>query len=396
MSNYLAVATVTAAMGYVLRDVSQAIEGAEVTYERPDRLEFRTVPVELGINLYLYRTRTDPFFRNQDLPTRSPTGDLVQLPTASLSLNYLLTFFGDDSKFEPQRLHGWATTALHMHPVLTPDDIDGAVAAYPALLTGSDLSAQIQRVKLTPIELSLEDLSKIWSVFVASPYLLSVAYEASVVLVNPDELPPPPSLPVLQRNLFVLSSEQPVVSGVTPHWVTPGGAITINGSRFGRSPVTLTISGNTLEVLPESPTRITCTLPSSLAAGVNSLTVATQLDIGTADSPEWRQMGKSNVAAFVVVPSITTLAFHALLPPSIEATVQPTIGTAQRVVLWLTEVVPSGTSPHRYGLNASHLSAPSTSVWFNATGVASGTYLARLYVDDALSVPSGHDQVVIP
>src|SRR5262249_13643276 len=110
MSNYLAVATVSAAMGYVLRNVSQVVEGGEITYERPDRLEARSLPVETGINLYLYRTRTDASFRNQDLPTRWDSGLPVQRPVAPLSLNYLVTFFGDDSKFEPQRLLGWTSS----------------------------------------------------------------------------------------------------------------------------------------------------------------------------------------------------------------------------------------------------------------------------------------------
>jgi hypothetical protein len=45
--------------------------------------------------------------------------------------------------------------------------------------------AQIENVKLTPISLSLEELSNLWSVFFQVPYALSVAYEAAAVLIEP-------------------------------------------------------------------------------------------------------------------------------------------------------------------------------------------------------------------
>ncbi|HEY1293403.1 MAG TPA: DUF4255 domain-containing protein [Chloroflexota bacterium] len=396
MSNYLAVATVTAAIGYVLRAASQVMEGAEITFERPDKLQNRTLPVELGINIYLYRTRTDPQFRNQDLPTRGPDGQLTELPTAALNLSYLLTFFGDDSKFEPQRLLGWTASTLHSHPILTSEDINGAIASYPALLTGSDLATQVQRVKLAPLELSLEDLSKVWSVFVAAPYLLSAAYEAGVVLVNPDEIPPMPGLPVRQRNLFLLSGSQPVITGIEPHSSPPGGTLIISGRHFGRSPVVVSFSGVEVGVTPQSPSRIACTLPSTLQAGVNSLSITTQLDTGTRVAPQLRQAATSNPVAFVIVPSITSIDYQAGPPPVIQVQAQPQIGVDQRVVLWLSEPGLPGGPGRLYGLQPTPMQALTGSLSFDASGVAGGTYAAQLSGDEALSVLSQQDQVVIP
>ena len=34
--------------------------------------------------------------------------------------------------------------------------------------------------------MNLEELSKLWSVFFQTPYALSIAYQASVVLIEPD------------------------------------------------------------------------------------------------------------------------------------------------------------------------------------------------------------------
>jgi hypothetical protein len=61
--------------------------------------------------------------------------------------------------------------------------------------------AYIERIKLTPLTLSLEDLSKLWSVFFQVPYALSIAYEASVVLIEPST---PLAVPtVTDRNIGV-------------------------------------------------------------------------------------------------------------------------------------------------------------------------------------------------
>jgi hypothetical protein len=396
LSNHLAVATVTAGMGYLLRAVDDVVDGAGITYERPDRLEAGSLPIVSGVNLYLYRTRTDPSFRNQDLPARADNGQAVRRPTASLNLEYLITFFGDDSEFIPQRLLGWTTSRLHAHPLLTSEDIAGALSSFPKWLTGSDLAAQIQRVKLTPLELSLEDLSKIWSVFVAAPYLLSVAYEAGVVLVNPDEAPPSAGLPVLQRNIFLVSTGQPEITHVSPQWVAPGGTLTIRGSHFGQSVVMVNVSGIEISVRPESASRIMCTLPLTLTAGVNSLTVATQVDTGTPEEPRLRQLARSNVAAFVVLPAITSIGYQPGPPPVMQVGAEPLIGTPQNVVLWLTEVVQPGSVPRRYGLEATGRLSPSQSLTFSASGVASGSYMARLYVDQAESPPGLDKRVVVP
>ena len=71
---------------------------------------------------------------------------------------------------------------------------------FPVFLAASDLDQQPELVKFTPAQLSLDDLSKVWSVFFQTPYALSVAYEATVVLIEGDETPRAP-LPVRQRNL---------------------------------------------------------------------------------------------------------------------------------------------------------------------------------------------------
>ena len=71
MSNYLAVATVTAALQDVLQPaVSQAVGLAKVGFSRPDSSNQQT-PL---VNIYLYQVTPNAAYRNADLPTRRADG----------------------------------------------------------------------------------------------------------------------------------------------------------------------------------------------------------------------------------------------------------------------------------------------------------------------------------
>src|SRR6185437_14624534 len=62
--------------------------------------------------------------------------------------------------------------------------------------------------------LSLEEMSKLWSVFYQIPYVLSVAYQAGVVLLDRDVAVRAP-LPVrAPANLYVVELRQPVITQV--------------------------------------------------------------------------------------------------------------------------------------------------------------------------------------
>src|ERR1051325_715452 len=122
MSNHLAVATVTA----VLHNNLQAVLDAEVSslqahvkHVRPNA-SASDLPTT-GINLFLFQITPNAAARNADLPTRRSDGSFINRPAAALDLHYLLTFYGDDAKFEPQILLGCAVRALHAQPVLTRD-----------------------------------------------------------------------------------------------------------------------------------------------------------------------------------------------------------------------------------------------------------------------------------
>lgn len=187
MSNYLAIATATAALSRSLQAaIGVDVPGAIVTTVRPDGPS-SGVP-DTGVNIFLYQVTPNASWRNNDLPTRRPDGTLVQRPQVAIDLHYLLSFYGNEVDLEPQRLLGSTIRALHARPVLTLQVIQNAISAM-GFLNNSDLAEEVESVKFTPIPLNLEELSKLWSVFFQTPYVLSVAYQASVVLISTDERP---------------------------------------------------------------------------------------------------------------------------------------------------------------------------------------------------------------
>ena len=85
-------------------------------------------------------------------------------PRIGLDLHYLLTFYGSEAGFVPQRLLGSVVRTLHARPVLSRTQIQQALTAFPALQS-SNLADDVELVKFTQLPLTLEELSKLWSVF---------------------------------------------------------------------------------------------------------------------------------------------------------------------------------------------------------------------------------------
>lgn len=197
MSNHLAIATVTATLGDI---VHKAAEGAlsstvALNFGRP------TAPsggsTERKVHVYLYQVTPNPALRNNDLPTRDGEGRLRRRPQAALDLHYLLSFYGDDKTLEPDRMVGAVARDLHARPVLSAQAISDAIGSRSEL-AGSDLATAFEQVKFAPAQLSLDEISKLWSVMVQTPHVLSVVYQGTVVLIDAEESPGT-VLPVLKR-----------------------------------------------------------------------------------------------------------------------------------------------------------------------------------------------------
>jgi hypothetical protein len=405
MSNLLAIATVTATLCQLLSEAAEeAVAGTSASPGRPkDTVNGTSSP---GINVYLYQAIPNTAWRNADLPTRRADGTLVQHPQAALDLHYLLTFYGDETQLQPQRLLGSAVSVLHAQPVLTREMIRVAIRSATDMdpghyLVGSDLAEQVETIKFVPLPLNLEELSKLWSAFFQTPYALSVTYQASVVLIEAEGIPQralpvrepliytvPFCQPVIEQVLSEVGPDQPIIADIT---------LLIHGRRL-RGDVTRVRIGE-IEVTPASEDvsdkEISLLLSSppfpagSLRAGVQGMQVLHHIMMG---KPLTSHRGfESNVAAFVLRPTITDVE----APDATDVTVifNPEVGKTQRAVLLLNELDP----PSSRAARAYSFKAPpdngiededvdeTASISFSITGVEPGDYLVRAQVDGAES-----------
>jgi hypothetical protein len=190
MSNPLAIAAVTATLRNLLdqgANVDPDLSGASVTTLPLDQA--RTGVTGPQLNLFLYQTQPNAAWRNMDLPGTARPGETSQ-PPLPLDLYYLITAYGPEANdgVIGHRLLGRAMSVLHDHPVLGAEEIRTA-------LPGNDLHDQIERVRIVPYTMSLDDLTKLWTAF-QTGYRISTAYHVSVVLIE-SRRPPVTPLPVL-------------------------------------------------------------------------------------------------------------------------------------------------------------------------------------------------------
>ena len=290
MSNALAIATVTTALAQIVRAAAQsAVAGADCLTERPSAAP----GTDARVRLFLYQVTPNAALRNDDLPLRSPDGTLVKRPTVALDLYFLLAFHGNENDLEPQRMLGAVVRDLHDQPGLTRQMIADAVASQ-AFLAGSNLAEAPEQVKFTPLPMSMDELSKLWSVFFQTPYALSVAYRATVVLIEGEE-GGRPTPPVLHRGEgdrgvdTLAGSFFPALEGIhigtpedagrtprPPSWPSAqlGSLLTLTGRNLGGDSVRVRFShprlADSIELAvsaaEHTPTQLRVTIPDDLAA----------------------------------------------------------------------------------------------------------------------------------
>lgn len=385
MSNALAIATVTAALREVLQPaVGKAVAGAGVGFSRPDSTGGS--PSAPAVNVYLYQVTPNAAYRNDDLPTRSSDGTVTRRPQAAFDLHYLLTFHGDDSLLQPQLLLGAVASTLHAQPLISSAAIAKAASDY-TFLSKSDLASQVERVKFTPTSLSLEEFSKLWSVFFQIEYTLSTAYQASVVLIESDEEPVAP-LPVQARNLSVVPFREPHIDSVISQAgagqpIVAGGTLLIQGQQLNGAATLVLVEGQEITPAFVTDTQVTLSLPTGIHAGAKGIQVIQKILIGT--PPTLHRSMESNVAPFVLRPTITSASAAVKGPGTTTVTlnVAPNIGVGQRAVLLLNNLTVS--PPTAFTSLPAVSPSDSNQISIEITGVPTGTYLVRVQIDGAES-----------
>lgn len=396
MSSPDALATVTETLRHLLSGAT-----ARVTTKPPSAARVG----ESGdqINIFLYATHYNPAFSNFPMPGEVRSGENA-FPPLPLILHYMITAYGaNDDDISGQQLMGQAMSILHDHPLLSKADIQG-------ITPDSGLQNQIERVRITPAALSLDDIFKLWSSFQSAEYRLSTGYQVSVVLIE-STLDARSPLPVLKRGeqnrgVSTTTAPSPSLTGVRFPNQKPsaelGDTVTLLGEHLASDTIVIRFQHPLLvdpldssilkpiEMLPgtvRTETEITVKLPAQADdANVGAKWPAgfyqVSLVIQRSSMPQWT----SNAISMPLSPKITTVSPTSAPAGNVTLTIEclPQVKPDQRVLLLFgdqTIKVDSVVTPV-------DPAAPTTLTVTIDNAVKRATpYVLRLRIDGADSIP---------
>ena len=404
MSNSLAIAAITATLRNLLDvEINRDVPGTRVSTQPPDKV--RTTGNTSQVNLFLYHADVNAAWRNMDVPWRTKSGESAATPLA-LKLYYLITAYygeseegvdtsgGNQRLLGSHRLLGRAMGILHDHPVLDTAEINANLPAADRLEQPYD---QVERVRITPHVLSLDESSKVWTGS-QTQYRLSAAYEVSVVLIESSRSTRAP-LPVLRRGVNDAGAETligpfPAIDEIRclldPRARAQlGDTIELLGRNLGGEQVTVRFShpllADPLELPPEqdsSDTLLKVKLPApgspaaaNWAAGFYTVVVAIQAHSG---EPERTSEGM----ALALAPHLESIVPNPAPRDAngrvrVTFTVSPQVLPQQRVALLLGDRELAGRPP----------TAATSTLAFEIADASPGDYVARLRVAAVDSLP---------
>jgi hypothetical protein len=413
MSSALAIAAVTASLKDLLNDGLMdhdlsTVGSFTVTAQPPDRIATGGAEANT-LNLFLYQISPNSGWRNVGLPARDRDGARIGSPPLAIDLHYLLSAYGSQD-LNAEVLLGYAMQVLHDTPVLTrqqlrtslatPAPVDGALLPGPfGTLSALDLADQVELIKLTPVFLNAEDLSKLWTAMQAR-YRPSMAYTVSVVLIQ-SEGSARAALPVLKRG----PDDRGPVAKATPPAVLAavrasrnalqpalrlGDDLVIEGSSLVGGPLRFECvrAGALRELIatPVDATRIAVHLPSVAedASGMAGWAIGVY-SVSLRLSEPGVPTRTTNAVAMALSPLITVAPLsHAAGTVNLTVTCTPRLRreqeTGARLLLGDREIAPSSTATPADPTQPTTLS-------FAVPGVAAGQYVARLRVDGLDSLP---------
>ena len=406
MSSPSAIAAVTRTLSGLLEGALQLHDPAfRVTNLPLDKSNAETQNAN-RLNLFLIQPSHNAALRNTNPVHAAVYGESAQPPLA-INLTYMITTYGEATpETKDQVILGVAMQFLNDHPVLLADDI---TSRFP----GTGLENQFERVRITPRDVSLEEMSRMWATFMTQ-YRTSAAYDVSVVLVDNGD-PVPAASPVLRRGVddtgvFVEPGFPPLLTAaVGPELlrrgtqvtrqpaVRLGEVLTIEGERLPTEDAVVQIRSlawrdrwveiddahpgpqpGTLEVTLADPpaTSVPAGPPLAWAPGVFSATVV----LRAAGRPDV----VSSSVTFGLAPKVQVSPTNA--PPgnvtlTVKCTPPPRDGQTVRLLLSRrAPIAPTGVIAHPPP------GQPAV-ITFDATAMVVGSYVVRLLVDGVESVP---------
>ena len=419
MSTALGVASVSFVLvdllnnGLIDRDISGSVGDVAVTALSPDQVEAIN-GTKSQLNLFLYNVTQNEAWRNMNYPSLNALGERINNPPLAVNLHYLLTAYGVE-QYHAEILLGYGMQLFHETPVLPRDAIRQSLAAPTQVAGGgslpgamlnlftSELADQIEQIKIWPQMLTTEEISRLWTAFQAK-YRPTAAYQVSVVLIE-SEQSTKKALPVKSRTVQAITVEKPVVSAVLSQATPTAPALdqpilsnyilVLQGTALKGDTTTVLFGDTEVAPLTTTSVQVTVAIPSGLLAGSQSVIVNQPLLLG--NPPAAHRGVQSDPATFVLQPTIQTVTSA---PGEIDITLDIAVGPAQTVLLLLNQLLPLTSPPATNAAAYSFPAAPrmslasppstppppSVNLAFPATGIAPGTYLVRVQVDDAETV----------
>ncbi|MFZ4506491.1 MAG: DUF4255 domain-containing protein [Fimbriimonas sp.] len=370
MSSLGRIAAVTATLTNWLQDAVLSSLSGTVTATSIDKL----VPTTDQLNLHLFHVSFNPGYRNRDQAARRSDGSLVERPTTAVDLHYLITFTGVDD-VTPQLMLAQFLRVVQAQPQLTKKKIvDVCKNSKVKAVKESNLASQIDSIKLTPTNLTIEERSRLWSLFPGKQHLLSVVYVASTVVLEAD-FDPEPSMPVLRPAVGAGVFSAPQLSSAQIVGEPGSEKLVISGVGLSKD-VVVTVDGfpPIKSGIAVQGDQINVNLPAGIGYGVDSVTVTQEMEAGGRKWPV-----ESDPVPFLFRPVIKTATVTAT---DIEVEFARTVGKSQKVA-FIIQKLDGGpqirmTVPVR-GADATKLSIPTA-------GKPKGNFVLRVRVDQAESI----------
>lgn len=347
MSDFLAVAGVTAVLRWILREaitgsgVDTAVNATPtISALPPDRIVVGDTEIP-QVNVFMYHVSLNSGWRNVGLPELDPGGRRVSAAPLAIDLHFLISAYGPN-ELDGEILIGWVMQVMHENPVLTRDLVQTALTTIATAVGAttedqrvglSTLADQTELIKLSPQSLSTEEVYRLWPAFNAH-YRATAAYLATVVLLQ-RQRPLRAALPVQRVGILVQPMERPVIVDVSPGLVATGEQLVITGRHFiGDNPAGTVVTfddGTSVapDALQDAVARVT--VPAALLAGVRGVQITRRVQFGSPGDPH--QGVQSNLASFMLLPTIVTPPAGTQVGTTLTLTINPPVGRQQRAAV---------------------------------------------------------------
>lgn len=388
MSSAFSVAACTVAIADRLHAlIGDAVPGSQVTTLNPASESLRTgAPF---VNLYLFRTVRNGFVSNNDLPTRGPLGTAKNSPVLKLDLDYMITFFGDDAKLDPQRLLGLVAGGLNAEPYIPRDTLRAAIASTP-WLGGGDQPLPCDEIIVTPMSMPADALARLWSEFVNVPYQLTQLYTATPVSIE-YTLPVQPVLPVRRIGLSAVPSRTlailALVNAADPDLPIPGGGtLAVRIPDPGQDGLSLQLNGVTATGVTAGfdaqghaalLVALTAAQPAPLSTGQLVVKLVKHGEDGKAILAESPQATTSIVPGFAAPPLVDAEGARLELSMALPVAAQSSA---------MALIFPRGGGGTSHRIPCLPRSGPTTALAAALAGVSAGDYLVSVEIDGLASL----------